>query len=61
MGLRAYKYYTTTPPFVINKLINKRQKERDEKNIVRKFNKIENISSKAKSVQKHKYVQKHKH
>ena len=36
MGLRAYKYYTSTLPFVINKKINKRQEERDEKNIVRK-------------------------
>jgi len=48
MGLRAYKYYTSTPPFVINKKTNKRQKEEMRKMKVRKFNKIENINLEAK-------------
>jgi len=33
MGLRAFKYYTSTPPFVINKKYKKLKKKRkDEKN-----------------------------
>ena len=55
MGLRAYKYYTSTPSFVINKKINKRQ-TRDEKNIVRKFKIRKKVL-----VQKQKFVHKHKH
>ena len=39
MGLRAFKYYTSTPPFVINKKYIKKlkTKRRDEKNKVRKY------------------------
>ena len=33
MGLSAYKYYTSTPPFVINK---KYKKNKDKKNDIRK-------------------------
>ena len=40
MGLKAFKYYTSTPPFVINKKYKRiKTKRRDEKNEVRKYNK----------------------
>jgi len=51
MGLRAYKYYTSTPPFFINKKKKKRSKKHSEKIQY----KIENISSEAKYVQKIKH------
>jgi len=37
MGLRAFKYYTSTSPFVINKKYIKKTKGKDEKNEVRKY------------------------
>jgi len=39
MALRVFKYYTSTPPFVINKKYIKKikTKRRDEKNKVRKY------------------------
>jgi len=38
MGLRAFKYYISTPPFVINKMYKRiNTKRRDEKNKVRKY------------------------
>jgi len=53
MGLRAFKYYTSTPPFVINKKYKKiRTKRRDEKNEVRKYNKNDQ-STQYNEVQKH--------
>jgi len=38
LGLRAFKYYTSTPPFVINKKYKRiKTKRRDEKNKLRKY------------------------
>jgi len=54
MGLRAFKFYTSTPPFLINKKYIKKikTKRRDEKNVVRKYNKSDQ-STQYNEVQKH--------
>jgi len=35
MGLRAYKYYTSTPPFVINKMYELKDKKEEMRKTVR--------------------------
>jgi len=41
MGLRSFKYYLLLPLLSSTKSINNEQKRRDEKNKVRKINKLE--------------------
>jgi len=53
MGLRAFKYYASTPPFVINKKYKRiKTKRRDEKNEVRKKNNKSDQSTQYNEVQK---------
>jgi len=64
MGRRAYKYYTSTPHFVINKKDKKnieKKKKRWEKHSEKIQYKEESIGLEAKYIQKHKQSQKHGH